>query len=221
MPVDQQLLDEIDAAIGAGVNHDLTSHSKVAVLFEAFLLGVSLEAARNVGGAVSYERASGDPATSFRFRLGPGYIYSPTDPSICHAVVSIADEEKFEIHLDVRVTGRSAVLHECDVLVLARAEGVRCRQNHLHPRASQAIATVEAKFYTDSIDLALAREFIGLTSDVLRSGCFVANTGSDQVARLLAAKSREWQDEVTPGQPGVARVKAYFEDAMRNYLARA
>lgn len=202
------------------MNHDLTSHSNVAVLFEAFLFGLALEASRTVGGTVSYERASGLAAATFRFRLGPGYIYSPTDPDICHAVVSIDGDERFEIHLDVRVTGASAVLHEYDVLVLTRAEGVRCRQNNLHPRTSQAIAAVEAKFYSGSIPLSLAREFIGLTSDVLRSGCFVANTGSGQVARLLAAKGREWQDGVTPGQPGVARVKSYFEDAMRNYLAR-
>lgn len=220
MPIDQALLAQINASLGAGVNHNLTAQTSLDHLFEGFMLGLAVSAARTIGGTVTYETATGQPATSFRFRMKPGYIYSPTQPTITHAVVTIGGDARFEIHLDVRVAGRSAVLHEADVLVLTRAEGLRCRLNSVHPRAAQAVATVEAKFYTGTLELALAREFIGLTSDVLRDGCFATNTQSDQIAKLLAAKDREWQDDVRPGEPGVTRVKTYFEDAMRRHLAR-
>lgn len=221
MPVDQALLGEIDASLGAGINHNLTTQTALDHLFEAFTLGLALSGARTIGGTIAYETADALPAAAFRFRMKPGYIYSPTQPTITHAVVTIAGEEKLEIHLDVRVAGRSAVLHEADVLVLTRAEGRRCRLNSVHPRAAHAVATLEAKYYTGTLELALAREFIGLTSDVLRDGCFATNTRSDQVAKLLAAKGREWQDDVRPSEPGVVRVKTYFEDAMRRHLARS
>jgi hypothetical protein len=220
VPLDQALLGEINAFLGAGINHNLTAQTALDHLFEAFTLGLALSAARTIGGTMAYETANGLPAAAFRFRMKPGYIYSPTQPTITHAVVSIGGDERFEIHLDVRVAGRSAVLHEADVLVLTRAEGRRCRLNSVHPRAAQALAALEAKYYTGTVELALAREFIGLTSDLLRDGCFVTNTRSDQVAKLLAAKDREWQDDVRPGEPGVIRVKTYFEDAMRRHLAR-
>lgn len=220
MPINQALLGQINASLGAGVNHNLTAQTALDHLFEAFMLGLAVSAARTIGGTIAYETATGQPAAAFRFRMRPGYIYSPTQPTITHAVASVDGDAKFEIHLDVRIAGRSAVLHEADVLVLTRTEGLRCRLNSVHPRAAHAVATVEAKFYTGTLDLALAREFIGLTSDVLRNGCFATNTQSDQIAKLLAAKDREWQDDVRPGEPGVTRVRAYFEDAVRRYLAR-
>ena len=219
VPINQALLAQINASLGAAVNHNLTAQTALDHLFEAFTLGLALSAARTIGGTITYENAVGQPAAAFRFRMKPGYIYSPTQPTITHAVVTISGDAKFEIHLDVRIAGRSAVLHEADVLVLTRAEGLRCRLNSLHPRAAHAVATVESKFYTGTLDLSLAREFIGLTSDVLRHGCFTTNTRSDQVAKLLAAKDREWQDDVRPGEPGVTRVKTYFEDAVRRALA--
>lgn len=221
MPPNQALLNEVNLALGAAVNHNLTAYSKACKLYEAFVFAMALEAARNLQGLIAYETASGQPAQQFRFRMGPGYIYSPTDPTVSHAVVSIEGEEKFEIHLDVRVAGRSTVLHEVDVLLLTRAEGMRCRLNDVHPRSTHAIGGAEAKFYTVTLDISLAREFIGLTSDLLRNGCFVTNIRSETIARLLAAKDREWQDDVRPTELGRERVRTYFENAIRNFLARS
>jgi hypothetical protein len=117
VPLDQILLGEIDAALGAGINHNLTAYSDLCDLFEAFIFGLAVSAARTIGGTIAYETANAQAAQAFRFRMAPGYIYSPTQPTITHAVVTIDGAERFEIHLDVRVAGRSVSAHgiqRCD-----------------------------------------------------------------------------------------------------------
>ena len=66
--------------------------------------------------------------------------------------------------------GSSGALHEADVAVLPRSEAAACRLNKVEPRASSAVWTIECKFYTTPLPLAMGRSFIGLCAEFGRKG---------------------------------------------------
>ena len=91
-----------------------------------------------------------------------------------------------EAHFGVRVTGKSRVLHECNLSALEKEDVRLCRFNLVHPRASKVRLAAEYEFYTSSIQLYLGRRFLGLTSDIHRKErYFVTNSQSaSHVAHL-------------------------------------
>ena len=133
--------------------------------------------------------------------------------------IIVRDCPLLEVHVGVRVAGKSGVLHECDIAVIERGEAESCRQNGTEPRSFHLKIAVEAKFYSANLGLDLARSFIGLTRDLAPSAspCFVANITSASVVRLLGARTREWQDEVVPESNGARRLRAFFENQFHRY----
>src|SRR3954449_124772 len=114
------LLDELSATVG---RRPMSYHSASAAndIFEGYVFGLIIRAAVAAGGSVAYEDVFGSPATRLVFRTSPGMLYSTTHP-YTYAVVDFPNCDPLEVHVGVRVQGRSGVLHECDVLVLPQAE---------------------------------------------------------------------------------------------------
>ena len=100
--------------------------------------------------SVSYETVHGAPAKSLNVRTAPGAIYSTTR-DYTHAVLAFPNCPVLEVHVGIKVTGRSRVLHECDVAVLDKDEAELCRAEHVHPRATKVLVAAECKFYTSMI----------------------------------------------------------------------
>jgi hypothetical protein len=126
-----------------------------------------------------------------------------------------------EAHIGIRVAGKSGVLHELDICVLSRAEAETSRRNQVHPRSAKVLIGVECKFYTASLNLGLARAFIGLGTDVTaKNTFFVSNTSSASVERLLTARGRNWGHQVFPGSAiNVDRLRNEFQSAFKYFKA--
>lgn len=153
------------------------------------------------------------------FRTSPGAIFSAAQ-QYTHAVIEFAGCPALEAHVGIRVTGRSRVLHECDVAVLERNEGQLCRREQVHPRASKVLIATECKFYTSSVQLYLGRAFLGLTSDIYRKErYFVTNSQSPSVAKLIGHHEFEWDYGVLPGTQEVDALLHSIARAFRNYRA--
>ena len=99
------------------------SPSEANDAFEIYVLALVLRAARQEGASIFFESSTGASSpTPLRFRTSPGRIYS-TAPDFSHAVIEFPDRLQFEGHIGVYLEGVAGVVHECDVLVIDRAEG--------------------------------------------------------------------------------------------------
>lgn len=81
---------------------------------------------------------------------------------------------------------------------------------------------MECKFYA-ALQIALARGFIGLTTDLAtKDRFFVTNTSQSNLERLLTRHSRSWASNAIPHQPiATNRLRSLFEEAFIRYLARS
>ncbi len=223
MTTSNDLLNEIRRVLGSAISPSLTTASATNDLFEAYILVTVLEAAQSEGATISYENVHGAVPSVFVFRTSPGHIYS-TQHDYTHAIISFPNMPTLEAHIGVRTSGKSGVLHECDVVVLRRDEAETCRRNQVPPRHNRVILSVECKFYTANIPLGLARAFLGYVTDMSASHAvsyFVVNTSSDNAEKLLAHHSKYWEHQITPSSVvDVQRLKNSFQKTFKNYQAR-
>jgi hypothetical protein len=216
-----QLLSEIRRLLGAGLPPSLTSASAASDLYEAYLFTRVVRAAIVEGASVSYENVDGSRPSHFTFRTSPGHIHS-TAHAYTHAVIVFPNQPVLEAHVGVRVAGKSRVLHECDVALIRQTEAESCRQWRTDPRSSQLELAIEAKYYVSSdLELGLGRAFIGLKADLsAQLACFVTNSTSTSIMRLLTARNCDWQDEVLPQTPGAVRLEGLLHNFFHRYKAR-
>ena len=167
MPIRPNLLTEIRNALGSAAIPDLTSASAVNDVYEAYLFSLVLRAARVENAAVTFHSISGVPPTPFVFRTSPGYLNSRRR-NYGYAVIQFPGCPILEAHAGVRVSGHSAVLHECDVSVLWKTEADICRSRAelVAPRSHKVVIALEAKYYTTDLALHLGRAFLGLVRDL-------------------------------------------------------
>jgi hypothetical protein len=117
VPIRQDLLDRIDAALGFGVPTNYSTASAANDLFEGYVFSLVIAAARSQGAQLSFEDVNEAAVTSLLFRTSPGFIYSRAQP-YTHARIAFPRCPELEAHIGVFVGGRSGVLHECDVAVI-------------------------------------------------------------------------------------------------------
>ena len=138
MTVEASLLQGIRARLG--IAPGLTTASAVSDLFEVYIFSIILRAARNEGASISYRNVHNQISQSWEFRTSPGRIHG-TARSYTHGVIEFPPEPPsthslLEVHVGVRVQGRSNVLHECDVCVIEQKEAEICRTEQREPRSS-------------------------------------------------------------------------------------
>lgn len=221
MPIKNDLLLEIQMALGALVTPSLSTASDASDLFEAYVLALTIEAAKQEGAQIAYRDVFGNSPSRFVFRTSPGYIFSQAKP-YTHAVIAFQGKPGLEAHVGVRVVGKSGVLHECDVAVIEQLEAETCRQKQVPPRSSKVLIAVECKFYSTPLQLHLARSFLGLLSDLsAKEALFVTNSSSESVEKLLSARGRDWEHDVTPSAAlEVSRLRHAFQEGFKHYKAR-
>lgn len=193
MPVQQDLLDAIDAALGGAVPSSYNNASAANDVFEGFIWSIVVAAAKAEGATVTYEDVSGNVAGQLVFRTTPGNIYSKAD-DYTHAVIRFGDASELEAHIGVYVSGRSGVIHECDVAIIDRNEGIICRSEEVHPRSSKLVAALECKFHAGTLKLGVARGFLGLAEELTKNDRFlVTNASSQIVEKMMAYHKAEWE----------------------------
>jgi hypothetical protein len=218
MPVRDDLIDEIESSISAAAALGYNAPTETNDVYENYVWTLCVEAARSKGAGVAYEDVNGARPTSLIFRTAPGNIYSVAQP-YSHAVLTFAGCPVLEVHVGIKVTGRSRVLHECDVAVLYRDEADLCRSEGVHPRAGRVLIAAECKFYGSAIGLHLGRGFLGLTRDIHpKERYFVTNAQSDSVAKLIRYHQVEWDFGVVPAAQEAIELRTRFSRAFRNFV---
>ena len=138
MPTTDELLAAVAIQLSGAITPSLTSNSQANDAYELYLFSLVVRAARDMRARVRYETVHGTRATRLTVRTTPGRIYSRAYP-YSHAVLEWAGRPTLEVHIGVRVRGRSNVLHECDVAVIDRNEAQRCRSDNTDPRSSKLV----------------------------------------------------------------------------------
>lgn len=217
MTVRDDLIAEIERIISAAANVGYADPVATNDVYENFVWALCLRAAAAQGALITYQTVHETQASTLVFRTTPGAIYS-TSKNYTHAILDFAGCPELELHVGIRVTGRSRVLHECDVAVVDGFEAQLCRLNQVHPRASKVHIAAECKFYTSALQLFLGRGFLGLTSDIYRKERYlVTNSNSSSVTKLVSHHQSEWDFGVFPGATQAEALYHRFARAFRNY----
>jgi hypothetical protein len=192
-------------------------------LYEAYIFGLVIDAARALGYQVEFETALGR-ATNLHLRRSPGRISSSGAPGplFTHAALSIGTRPTLELHTGVVVAGRSKVVHEADVLLLPKSDADRCRSTSVDPGSGYARLIVEAKYYTVPVNLGTARAFLGLSKDLSAKEvafvCTVADASS--TALLAGTPSVEYDVGVLPYRNGEVSLRSFIQRLLRDYRDR-
>ena len=220
MPINLQLLQSIDQAL-RNLPLSLNSASAASDLFEGYIFSLIIEAARHEGASVEFRNVNGQRINYFVFRTSPGYIYS-TRHAYSHALITFPNLPLLEVHIGVRVHGKSTVLHECDVAVIEHDECETCRQNQVSPKSSKVLLSVECKFYSTTLHLNLARSFIGLEADLsTKDAFFVSNNSSSSVEKFLTRRSKKWEHRVIPSSLNESTKLRYaFQTVFKEFKAK-
>jgi hypothetical protein len=211
------------SAIRSSLTIPIRSHSAVTPgydLYEVYLFGLCIDAARSIGMSISFRDATGAPKSALVLRTSPSSIWSQAH-EFTHASLSWHGRERLEVHLGIYVKAGSGVSHEADVVVIEAAEAARARVQRNDPRVSGAAVVIEAKFYSSNVRLGTGREFLGLVSD-LGGGppIFVASSPGGSVHRLLSYRSKAAHFDLIPESPQENELKSQIATKLRDYLAR-
>jgi hypothetical protein len=217
MSIREELITEIEGVISSAAAAGYADAGATNDLYENYVWALCVQAARSQGADVIFQTVAEQPATTLRFRTAPGAIYSALH-NYTHAVLAFQGCPELEVHVGIKVTGVSRVLHECDVAVIEQEEARLCRANQVHPRASKLLIAAECKFYTSAVQLHLGRGFLGLTSEIhRRERYFVTNGVSSNVTKLISHHKSEWDFGVLPNTPEANGLRYSLARAFRNY----
>ena len=214
------LVQEIGNILGTAPPYMAGSAASACDDFEVYIFALAIDAARREGAQIRYLNRNGLPTQTLIFRTSPGAIYSSTN-GYAHTQIQFPGCPALEAHVGILVAGKSSVVHECDVVVLHKAEADTCRREQVHPRHSKVILAVECKFYSTNLGIDLARSFLGLTEEIQHSDrYFVANTSSKSVEKMLSQHDRVWETQVIPGNDkNQLRLRALFENTFKHFKA--
>jgi len=222
LPSNADLVREIGRLLPNAITPALSPSSKGNDLFEGFLFMLVLDAAKSLNATVRYEDSNEVSTRVLTLRTSPGRIYT-TSPAYTHAALEFDGADPLEAHVGIYVAGRSTVAHECDVAVIDKTEAQRARMQGVHPRSSKARFTVEAKFYSTPLGIALGREFTGLRSDLsAQTSLFVTNTTAESVARLLSHRCPvgSYHPHVLPQSEAAADFRSMARKALQRYVSQ-
>lgn len=219
LPPIPSLLTTINEALG-GIPSSITAASSGADVFEGYVFSLVLEAASTEGGTVTFRNQDGSVPGSAIFRTSPAHLYSNAQ-NYTHALIAFPGVPLLEAHPGVYLSGKSRLIHEADVVVLASAEADLSRNNSVPPRSHACVLTMECKFYSDNISLALGRGFVGLCTDLsAEESFFVTNSGSISVEKLLTHKRLKWTSQLRPSQAVVVnRLRNEVQAVLKDYKA--
>lgn len=200
-------LADLESAIDSLLNHpagpsnyQLVRHVEHQA-YEAYIFGLCLRAARELGALPVLRGISGTP-TPFVFRGKPGQIHSTTR-NYGYASFSLNNHE-FEVHCGVEFKGTSGMTHEIDVCVMRSEDASACRSSipRSDPHGASLIAGWECKFYTGSIEKAHGRTLVGLLDDMgsnYRISGLCSNSSHPQLKQYLQPQRRPYPHfELTP-----------------------
>jgi len=172
--------------------------------YEAYVFGLCLRAARELGATPVLRGISGAPVP-FIFRGGPGQIHSQAR-NYGFAEFSLNNHE-FEIHADVEFRGTSGMTHELDICIMRAKDARACRhpRSRDDPQAASLVGGWECKFYAGNLQKGLGRAFVGLVDDMgsnIRLVGFCSNSAHPQLRDYFQPQRRPHPHfHLTPLEP--------------------
>jgi hypothetical protein len=220
MHLDPDLLAEISRLLGMlPLPPHAASHVRDNDLFEQFVFGLLVDAARAEGASVSHRSPDGRRTSTLCFRISPGWIYRH-GPGYTHALIAFDGKIPLEAHIGIRLRGSSEVEHECDVVALLADHAIECRTNGISPASKSALIAIECKHLAGSTDLNYARSFVGLARDLTaKHEFFVTNSTSRSVERILHEQRLKWERNVRPINVDVSdKLRSAFREVFKGYI---
>ncbi|MEH1823244.1 MAG: hypothetical protein V7L31_29930 [Nostoc sp.] len=214
------------------LDYTYKSKAKANDLFEAFIFTILLDAAirENVNRPIQFEDTSGNITSDILFRRSPGYI-NYQKKKYTHAVLIFptkGDDLELEVHLGIYAVGSSKVPQECDIAVLLRTEGKRCRnvknKNSIVVKSTNIVIGVECKCHESSkVALGSGRSFLGLVQDFSSNGkyFFVFNNEKPSVEKMLSHYDKGWEHNLSPTSiKEIDRLRNLFQDRFKILKAK-
>jgi len=223
VPTLQELKQAVDDLLGLAAAGQLLQLNSDTCdrAYEAYALGLCVQAVRNAGGTATLTGiVSGPNPDPVVFRGAPGSM-SSRGQNFCYVDCALG-RKRFEIHVDVLYEGQSGASHELDVSLCESVHAQDVRQTGRAPRTNKnLIAAIECKFYESTPGVVLARTFVGLIKDCSpnRLNAFVANQSSSGLDSFL---STTWAPkpftDLTPLAPESERRFVYnVEQVLRQW----
>jgi hypothetical protein len=210
-------------AIGSSLSAPIRTHSALTPgydLYEVYLFGLCVDAAKSIGMSVSFRNATGAVQSSLVLRTSPSSIWSQAQ-RFTHASIWWQGRERLEVHLGIYVRAGSGLSHEADVVVIEAVEAGRARVERSDPRVNKAAVVIEAKFYSSNVRLRTGREFLGLAADLGGGAAiFVASSPGGSVHQLLSYRKKSAHFELIPSSAQENELKSQIATKLRDYLAR-
>ena len=187
-------------------------------IFEVYIFGLVLEAARREQATIAYENVTGPFQGVITFRTSPGRIWSTAEP-YTHAILQFPNKSPLELHLGIYLEGKSGRMHEADVVVLPRTEAITCRGAQAYPKAARSLCTIECKCYDEPLGINLGRSFIGLSAEFGKERAFfVTNQSEGTIARLLDEHKRKWEHSIVPPSVfNISRLVGSIQTVFKSY----
>lgn len=218
------LLNRIEATLQGVAASGLTPTTDMNDLYEVYVFGLLVQAAKAELATVSYEDCTGQPTTGLVFPTSPRHLTTATN-LYTHAVLDFPKPAPvLEAHVGLYVLGSSGCYHELDVVVIKRDEAQALRasgKSKALPSSGSVSLFAECKFYTSGMGILLARAYWGLQAEYgSKPSFFVLNAGQASVQRYLMSRKdgRDYQPEVVPSMSASeARLRGLFQEIFKSH----
>jgi len=194
------LLREIRAVLKP-LARDARQSTQAWDLYEVLVFGVVVKSARSLGANVDLLNAVGKQTKQYLFRTSPGPLANPSQ-LFTHAEIAFPGHAELEAHAGIWVVGKSQLQHECDCVVLLKAEADAARGGRGRtPLWGHVVLHVESKYYSKPIPLSLGRGFLGLGLDLgWKASTLVINRESSNAMQLVHSRRKAAALRLIPGQ---------------------
>lgn len=219
--IDSQVVHEIRTKSAEILNPHFQEFERVKDVFKLYIFSLVLTAAKNEGGIISYKNVEDHQISRLILRRTPSKIHGDTH-LYTYGVIQFPNKPLLEVHLGVKLQGKSWILHECDLLVLHEQEAHLCRAKKREPRTSKVVLLSETSYFASTLKTAEARSFLGLVSDIRARGeCyFITNTTSNAATKLLTMANKKWEHNIAPETNDVNRLIYSLQSIFKDFKAR-
>lgn len=206
-PSKDDLLRALRNGIASGWDRKDLQSKQAYSLFELYVFKTSIEAIKEAGSIqgygpeITYKDQDGVEVSPIRLQTGP---HIPSTYGYVYAEIRFPGSRKraIEVHCGLKYEGKSEVVHECDVSILGWTEAESRRKDNKNPRHHKILLSIECKFYSSTIELAMMRGFRGLIDDIGSShNTQIFVTSSDirsSGVNLIKYKKQSAIDEFVP-----------------------
>jgi hypothetical protein len=219
MPISTNtFLQEIRAALGP-LARDAKQSTRAWDLYEVLVFGAVVESARSLNAQVDLLDSTGNPATRYLFRSRPGPLAQPSQ-RFTHADIRFPGHPDLEAHTGIFVLGKSQLAHECDCVVLLRAEADAARMGGGRtPLWGHVLLHAESKYYRKPIPFGHGRGFLGLGLDLgWKGSTLVINRESANAMQLVRSRRKAAALKLSPGDnQDLDRLKRRFRKRFIQY----